>query len=277
MKKIKIITDSASDLNKEEIEKFNIEVLPITVTVDGVEYKDISNEEYIYKMRGAKNFFTSQPSLGLFLEKYEKWTSLGYEIISIHISDSLSGTCKTALSASKEFEGVYVIDSMTASVGIKYLIKYCYDMINKGIDISDIYGRVLEKRQDIFTYVTIDTLDNLVKGGRLRKTAGLIGNLFNLKILTKLENGELKLVEKARGKRKLVASLIKTIKCDLENRKIKKISLANVLSYEYVNMIKDEILREFDYNIKEEDIIITTPAISTHAGEKAVGIVIEAI
>ena len=49
------------------------------------------------------------------------------------------------------------------------------------------------------------------------------------------------------------------------------------MSYEYVNMIKDEILREFDYNIKEEDIIITTPAISTHAGEKAVGIVIEAI
>lgn len=71
--------------------------------------------------------------------------------------------------------------------------------------------------------------------------------------------------------------LIKTIRGDLESRKIKKISLVNVLSYEYVNMIKDEILREFDYDIKEEDIIITTPAISTHTGEKAVGIVIEAI
>lgn len=273
--KIKIITDSTSDLTKEEIKRYNISVLPVTATIDGVEYNNIDNEEYIYKMRTAQKFFTSQPAIGLFLEEYKKWTDEGYKIISIHLSSAISGTYSTALSASKEFNDVYVVDSKTASRGIKYFIDDCYNYINQGFSIDEILKHLNEKTNKVLTYVTIDKLDNLVKGGRLKKTSGLIGGILNLKILTRLYPDELVAVEKVRGKKKLISALFDNIKKEVSGEEIQSVSLANVLSEEYVSIIVEEFNNQFDYKIPLENIVITTPAISTHAGEGAVGVIIE--
>lgn len=273
--KIKIITDSTSDLTKEEIKRYNISVLPVTATIDGVEYNNIDNEEYIYKMRTAQKFFTSQPAIGLFLEEYKKWTDEGYKIISIHLSSAISGTYSTALSASKEFNDVYVVDSKTASRGIKYFIDDCYNYINQGFSIDEILKHLNEKTSKVLTYVTIDKLDNLVKGGRLKKTSGLIGGILNLKILTRLYPDELVAVEKVRGKKKLISALFDNIKKEVSGEEIKSVSLANVLSDNYVSIIVEEFNNQFDYKIPLENIVITTPAISTHAGEGAVGVIIE--
>lgn len=275
MRKIKLITDSTSDLNAEDIKKYDIEVIPLTVTVDGKEYTSIDNEEYIYKMREAKEYFTSQPSVGLFLEAYKKWTDLGYDIISIHVSSAISGTYSTALSVAKEFENVYVIDSKTASRGIRYFIEDAYRYIRAEKEITEIVNLLNKKQEKILTYVTIDKLDNLVRGGRLKKSAGLIANLFNIKVLTKLFADELSPVDKVRGKKKLVAALIDNLSIDLKDKKIKQINLVNVLAYEYVEMIREEIFNHFNYQVLDENIIITTPVISTHTGEGAVGIIIE--
>ncbi|MBU0279320.1 DegV family protein [Gemella sp. zg-1178] len=275
MTKIKLITDSTSDLRKSEIEKYDIEVLPVKVTIDGQEFDSIDNEEYIYKMRDAKQFFTSQPSVGLFLEAYKKWTDLGYSVISIHISSAVSGTYSTAASVAKEFNNVFVIDSMTASRGMHYYIEDAYKYIKEGKGAEEIYKLLIEKQNKIITYVTIDRLDNLVKGGRLKKSAGLIGGLLNLKILTKLYPEELAPVDKVRGKKRLIQSLIENLKNDVAGKEIKKVSLVNVLAYEYIDSIKEEIAKEFNYKISDEDIFITTPAISTHTGEGAVGIIVE--
>lgn len=275
MRKIKLITDSTSDLNTEDIKKYDIEVIPLTVTVDGKEYTSIDNEEYIYKMREAKEYFTSQPSVGLFLEAYKKWTDLGYDIISIHVSSAISGTYSTALSVAKEFENVYVIDSKTASRGIRYFIEDAYRYIRAEKEITEIVNLLNKKQEKILTYVTIDKLDNLVRGGRLKKSAGLIANLFNIKVLAKLFADELSPVDKVRGKKKLVAALIDNLSLELKDKKIKQINLVNVLAYEYVEMIREEICNHFNYQVLDENIIITTPVISTHTGEGAVGIIIE--
>lgn len=276
MEKIKLITDSASDLTKEEIEKYDIAVIPITVTIDGVEYESIDNKEYIYKMREAKQFFTSQPAVGKFLEEYKKWTDLGYTVISIHISSAISGTFSTAYSVAQEFENVYVVDTKTASRGEYYFIDECYNYIQEGKSAKEIVELLNRKQEKVLTYVTIDKLDNLVKGGRLKKTAGLIGGLLNVKILTKLFSEELSAIDKVRGKKKLIQSLIENIKKDLgETNKIKQIYLVNVLADEYVELMKENFADELGYTIPDKNIMITTPAISTHTGEGAVGIVIE--
>lgn len=273
--KIKLITDSTSDLTKEEIVKYDIDVVPVSAIIDGIEYDNISNEEYIYKMREAKNFYTSQPAVGIFLERYNKWTDLGYTVISIHISSAISGTYSTALSVAREFNDVYVVDTKTASRGIKYFIDDCYNYIKEGKSIQEILELLNNKQNKVLTYVTIDKLDNLVKGGRLKKTAGLIGGLLNLKILTKLLPDELVAIDKVRGKKKLVQSLFSNIAKDLGDNKIKTVSLANVLSDEYIELIKIEFENKFNYKLLKENILITTPAISTHTGEGAVGVIIE--
>ncbi|MBU0279319.1 DegV family protein [Gemella sp. zg-1178] len=275
MARIKLITDSTSDLTQEEIEFYNIAVIPMKVTIDGEDFDGIDNEEYIYRMRDAKQFSTSQPAVGLFMDAYKKWTEKGYEIISLHVSSALSGTYNTAFCVAQDYKGVHVVDTMTATCGMKYFIKDAYDYIKEGKNVKDIVELLVAKQKKVLTYVTIDKLDNLVRSGRLKKTAGLIGNFLNLKILTKLLPDELVVLDKVRGKKKLVQALINAIKKDVENKKIKTISLVNVLSYEYIDMVREKMLEVFDYQVLDKNIVITTPAVSTHAGEGAVGVMIE--
>lgn len=275
MTKIKIITDSTSDLTKEEIEKYDIEIVPITVTLDGEEFTNMDNEEYIYRMREAKEFFTSQPAVGLFFEQYEKWTELGYTVISIHVASAVSGTYSTATSVAKEFHDVHVFDSMTASRGIKYYIEDCYKLIQEGKSVEEIMAFLKEKQKKVFTYVTIDKLDNLVKGGRLKKSAGLIGGLLNIKVLAKLFPDELAPIDKVRGKKKIIQSLIENIKNDIQEQEIKNISLVHILSYEYLDDIKLAIKENLGYDVRDEDVVITTPGIATHVGEGGVGVLVE--
>lgn len=276
MNKIKIITDSTSDIRKEEIEKYGVEVVHLTAMIDGVEYTDIDNEEYIYKLRDAKDFSTSQPAVGQFIDAYEKWTKEGYDIISIHLTPAVSGTYSTAVAVANDFENVKVVDTRTSSRGIVYFIKEAYEYIQEGKTLEEIYDLLQAKREKIVTYVSIDKLDNLVKGGRLKKSAGFIGGLLNLKVLTKVtEDDELVPVEKVRGKKKLVQAIIANMKKDFSAEQIKTISLVHALSDEYVSLLKTAIKEEFSYDVKEEDIGIVTAVISTHVGEGAVGILIE--
>lgn len=274
MNKIKIVVDSTADLTKEEIEKYNLEVLPLTVNVDGEEFEDISNEDYILKMRTAKSFFTSQPAIGKIMDKYKQLTDEGYDIISIHLSDVISGTFNTASHVAKSFTNVKVVNSKTTSRGMVFLIKECINQISLGKNISEISETLNDKAKKILTYVTIDKLDNLVKGGRLKKASGIIGGFLNIKILTKLYTNELKMIKTVRGKKKLVSALIENIKKDA-GEKIKSIKLAHALSYEYIEMIKVALFENLGYKLTDNDVFITCPVISTHTGEGAVGIIIE--
>lgn len=274
MNKIKIVVDSTADLTKEEIEKYNLEVLPLTVNVDGEEFEDISNEDYILKMRTAKSFFTSQPAIGKIMDKYKQLTDEGYDIISIHLSDVISGTFNTASHVAKSFTNVKVVNSKTTSRGMVFLIKECINQISLGKNISEISEILNNKAKKILTYVTIDRLDNLVKGGRLKKASGIIGGFLNIKILTKLYTNELKMIKTVRGKKKLVSALIENVKKDA-GEKIKSIKLAHALSYEYIEMIKVALFENLGYKLTDNDVFITCPVISTHTGEGAVGIIIE--
>lgn len=277
MEKIKIVIDSTSDMTFEEIKKYDVEVVPLIINIDGIDYnyKSISNDEYIVKMRTAVNFSTSQPSIGNFLNVFEKWTQQGYKIIVLTVSSALSGTYNTAVSAASEFEGVYVVDTKTASRGMFYLLEETYNQIQQGTPIEKIVEIIEQHRKNLLTFVTIDNFDNLVKGGRLRKSAALIGGLLNIKILTQLKFDELVAVDKVRGKKKLVQALMKKIKEEKADRKIVKLALPNSLSDEYVNLIRNAIREEYGMEVNNSEIMTTTPVVSTHTGENAVGVIVE--
>ena len=117
----------------------------------------------------------------------------------------------------------------------------------------------------------------MVKGGRLSKSQALIGGLLNIKVLTQLKETELVALDKVRGKKKLVHTLIKHIEEEKQNRTIKSISLPNALADEYVDLIKSELKEAFGYEVSEDEIFTTTPIISTHTGENAVGILVELV
>ena len=277
LEKVKVIIDSSSDLTFDEIEKYNVDVIPLTINIDGTEYdyRTISNDEYIERMRTASTYSTSQPAIGKFIEAFEKWTKEGYKVIVLTLSSALSGTYNTAVTASLEFEGIYVVDTKTTTRGMVFLLKECLSQLEQQIEIETIVENLREKAKNILTYVTIDKLDNLVKGGRLSKSQALIGGLLNIKVLTQLKETELVALDKVRGKKKLVHTLINHIEEAKQGKSIKNISLPNSLADEYVTLIKSELEEVFGYIVDEQEIFTTTPIISTHTGENAVGILVE--
>ena len=279
LEKVKVIIDSSSDLTFDEIEKYNVDVIPLTININGTEYdyRTISNDEYIERMRTASTYSTSQPAIGKFIEAFEKWTKEGYKVIVLTLSSALSGTYNTAVTASLEFEGIYVVDTKTTTRGMVFLLKECLSQLEQQIEIETIVENLREKAKNILTYVTIDKLDNLVKGGRLSKSQALIGGLLNIKVLTQLKETELVALDKVRGKKKLVHTLINHIEEAKQGKSIKNISLPNSLADEYVTLIKSELEEVFGYIVDEKEIFTTTPIISTHTGENAVGILVELV
>lgn len=209
MEKIKIITDSTADLPKDIIEKYDIEVIPLFVSFGDKVYKDgvdIKLEQLFTKIE-KENVFpqTSQVNPQRFYEYYKKYIDKGYSIISIHISSKMSGTYQSACLAKDmlDSDNIIVIDSNNVTSGLGLLVIKACKLKDEGLFIEEIVKGVKETIPHIKSVLAFETLDYLVKGGRLSKTAGFIGNVLGIKPILAVENGEMVVKDKVRGSKKL--------------------------------------------------------------------------
>ena len=207
MSKIRIVTDSTSDLTQELIEQYQIDVLPLTVTLGENSYRDKVdiNEDEFYQMMCATDDFptTSQiPPVG-FVEAYQKLAQEGAEhIISIHLSSELSGTYQSSvLAAGMVADQVHVhcIDSRSATIGLGPMVLAAARMAQAGLDIEQIMEQMEQVVKNTAVYFLIDSLDNLHKGGRIGKASHMVGSLLNLKPILSLQDGVISAYEKIRG------------------------------------------------------------------------------
>ncbi|EUJ27062.1 degV family protein [Listeria grayi FSL F6-1183] len=228
MAKIKIITDSTAEITQAEAEQYNIDVLPLTVEIDGTTYvpgEDIESESFMEKMEHAEKLpKSSQPAIGKFVELYEKYVQEGYQIISIHLTEKLSGTVATARQASEIVGGdITVIDSDYIARGLAFQVIEAAKLA-KTETVSAIEQRLAEIRAKTSLYIVVVSLDNLIKGGRVGKMKGLLGNLLQIKLIAKLSNGELAEEAKVRSNKKIITYLVDKIKEEKRKRSLHWIS-----------------------------------------------------
>lgn len=272
-----IVTDSTSDLPHEYLSEHNIHVIPLSITVDGKAYTDqvdITSKEYIEYIEADADVKTSQPPIGRFIEKYEELAKEDVEVISIHMSSGLSGTFNTALQASHMVEGsnITVIDSKSISYGLGYQIQHIVDLIEKGTPTSDIIESVKQLRENIQLFVVIGQLNQLIKGGRISKTKGLIGNIMKIKPIGTLNDGRLELVHNSRTQNSSVQYLKKEVAEFTKNHRIKSIGIPHANVIEFVDKVKKSFSEAFHFN--QFDVNVTTPVISTHTGQGAIGLIV---
>ncbi|APQ71841.1 fatty acid-binding protein DegV [Clostridium botulinum] len=217
MEKIKIITDSTADLPKDIIEKYDIEVIPLFVSFGDKVYKDgvdIKLEQLFTKIE-KENVFpqTSQVNPQRFYEYYKKYIDKGYSIISIHISSKMSGTYQSACLAKDmlDSDNIIVIDSNNVTSGLGLLVIKACKLKDEGLSIEEIVKGVKETIPHIKSVLAFETLDYLVKGGRLSKTAGFIGNVLGIKPILAVENGEMVVKDKVRGSKKAIRAIFEYI------------------------------------------------------------------
>lgn len=214
MEKIKIITDSTLDLPVELIREKNIEVLPLLINfgeesyLDGVE---ITTKEMIDKINATGVLpTTAQVTPNRFEETFKKYLDEGYKIVVLTLSSDMSGTYQSACIAKDmlESDDIVVIDSRNVTSGLGLLVLKACELRDKGLGIKEIEEEILKAIPKVKSSLNFESLENLVRGGRLSKTAGTIGSVLGLRLILEVKDGKMSVKDKVRGSKKALKKLI---------------------------------------------------------------------
>lgn len=273
MKPIYIVTDSTADLSEEQIQHYGIRIIPLSIQIDDKNYTDrvdLQPDEFLTLMAEAKELpKSSQPAVGVFKELYEELGKDGAQIISIHMTSGMSGTYQTAqTAASMANADVTVIDSTFISHALSFQVLEAAEMAKQGHTKEEIVQRVEEVKKATSLFVVVDKLDNLVKGGRIGKGKALIGSLLNIKPIATLQDGVYTPGPQVRSHKQVVKHLFKAFTEQTAGKIIKKVGIAHANGLAMAEPLK-KLLEES--GVKDIPLTITTPVISTHTGEGAIG------
>lgn len=275
MTNVKIVTDSSCTMEKILRDELNIHMMPLSIMVDGVVYPDddhLPGEKFMDMMANAKALpKTSQPPIGEFVELYDRLGEDGSEVISIHMTKGLSGTVEAARQASNlSSSKVTVIDSDFTDQGLSFQVIQAAKLAQAGAGVPEILAEIERVKQNTKLYIGISTLDNLVKGGRISRTTGLLSNIFNMKVVMDFENTELIPVAKGRGV-KTFNKWFDELKSELSKiPNVRQIGISHADGLELANGFKEGLQAIF----KDMDIPVlhTNPVIATHTGKNAFAI-----
>ena len=205
MNKIALITDSTCGLPKEYVDKYNVKVVSLKILYKDREYIDgvtITPEE-VYSRLDEELPTTSMPSVQDVKSLYTELETEGYtHAIVLPVSSGLSGTINSFRLASEEFSNIntFIFDTKILSMAVGLIVLEVGKMIEENKDFDYICNKIPKIRENLWMYFTVDTLEYLIKGGRIGKVTGGIGQLLNLKpIITMDENGAYTNHSKVRG------------------------------------------------------------------------------
>lgn len=205
---IKILVDSASDLEQQDASELGVTVLPLQIRFGSEEYLDgvsLTHREFFEKLIETDELpQTSQINEYRFDEVFASLTADGSEVIAITLSSKLSGTHASAVKAAKKYAGkVIVVDSLNACIGERILLEYAVRLVGEGkLTAVQIAAELDEKKGKIQLLAVLDTLKYLRKGGRISSVTAIAGEMLSIKPVISVVRGEVKLVGKAMGSKK---------------------------------------------------------------------------
>ncbi|WP_196000031.1 DegV family protein [Clostridium sp. 1001271B_151109_B4] len=273
---IKIITDSACDLTRDYIKNNNIGLLSLILNLDGQAIKDdlgetLSYKDFYNKMREGATPTTSQINAHEFEEEFIKYIKNGDSIIYISLSSSLSGTFNSANIAKNNLmdeypnSNIYLVDSLSVSVGQGLLVAKACEMRDSGIGAEEIVNWLEENKRKVIHSILIDDLNHLKRGGRISGATAAIGGLLNIKPTLFLDNeGKLIQGEKIKGKKKALRFLVNEVIEKAVNAENEILYICHGDCLEEAETLRDMILEE----VKFKDVIINYVGnvVGAHAG-----------
>ena len=205
---IKILVDSACDLEQSDAEALGVSLLPLQIRFGEEEFLDgvtLSHRAFFEKLVETNTLpQTSQINEYRFEEAFSELTEDGSEVVAITLSSKLSGTHASAVKAAKKFGGkVHVVDSLNACIGERVLLEYAVRLVKEGrLGAAEIAAELDEKKGKIQLLAVLDTLQYLRKGGRISSVTAIAGEMLSIKPVISVVRGEVKLVGKAMGSKK---------------------------------------------------------------------------
>ncbi|WP_125708637.1 DegV family protein [Companilactobacillus zhongbaensis] len=276
MSKVKIITDSSIQITDEEIKKYNIGVVPLTIEIDGNTFtdgEDISREEFVREMDSSKELpKTSQPSIGTFMKVIDEVPEDYTDILSLNMTEAISGTINAARQISdmtdRNFEA---IDTEFTDRALAFQVITAAKLAQEGKSVDEIKTAINNVRDHTYLYMGVTSIENILRGGRLSRFAGTLSTLLNLNLVLTLKNNSLDIAKRGRG-RKTIEKYMKNVLAEITELKddIQAIGISYVDNMDYVNELKEhlkQIVPDVPLLIR-----VTSPVIATHAGSGAFAI-----
>ncbi|MFX3633802.1 MAG: DegV family protein [Candidatus Pristimantibacillus sp.] len=268
-----IVTDSTTDLPKELLEQYQIKVIPLSVYVDGVAYEDnvtITPLEFLHKMKHANELpKTSQPAVGIFVETYDRLGKDGDTIISIHMTSGMSGTYASAFAAAEmSSSNVIVIDSQMISQALGFQVIEAAKMALEGCTVEMITNRMKEILNRTSLFIVVETLENLVKGGRVGKATGWISSILSIKPIAMIQEGVYTPFAKVRTSSQIIKKLMERFEEVNNENKITEIGISHADNLPLAERLREEISRITSVAVR---IRPASPVITTHTGPGAIG------
>jgi DegV family protein with EDD domain len=277
---LKIITDSASDTPKWVIEEFQLHVIPTPVVIDEKDYfdgKTIIPEEFYDILRSGKDVKTYHINSQMFYDNFLPYAKNGDEVIYICFSTGIAGTYNAANLAKRELLEQYpdfdltIIDSKCASLGFGLATFYALKMHKNGASKQEIIDAIewhCEHMEHIFT---VNTLEYLVKGGRLSKTSAIAGSLLDIKPIIQVNDiGALEAIEKVRGRQKSLKRLIEMVGERGGNLANQMIGLAHGDDAKTMESVKEQLKATYGCRYFMDNYVGC--AIGAHTGPGIIGI-----
>ena len=213
-----ITVNSTVDLPKEWLEERNVPVIPLRYKIDGETYTDmygLSDKEFFQKLREGKMSVTSQINPEEAKEMLEPYVKEGKDVLHLAFSSALSGTCNSMKIAAEELQEEYpeakviVVDTLCACMGEAMLLYYALKQKEAGKTIEEVAQWVEENKLHVCHNVTVDDLFYLHRGGRVSKTAAVLGTMVKVKPIIHMDdNGALQVIGKERGRKKSLHKIV---------------------------------------------------------------------
>lgn len=271
---IKILTDMASDFTENEIDKYGIICLDMPLSINGEDAENISLNEFWNKLLNGAVIKTSQVCQQNLMKIFSKVKENNELLIAIFLSSKLSNTYNSAVLIKEEldYDGIYVMDSLCASIAEKVLVLKACELVKNGLDFKNIIAFLETFKTKIRLFACIDTLKFLARGGRINSNIAQIGNILRIKpLITFDKEGRIEIIAKKIGLNMAMKELLDAViknKIDF-SKKFYPIFAYNDKNCDYfIELLKNknkEIIIEEKQNIGK--------VIGTHIGPGGFGIV----
>jgi len=271
-----ILTDSTSDLPIETVRKYGIDTVNFTVHMDGEVFTDdmgvtFDKEAFFEKIKEGAVASTSQVNTGTYYEVFKSYAEKGVPLLYLAFSSELSGSYQSAVSALQMLEeevenpDITIVDTQAASLGEGLLVFEAAKMKENGKTLEEVADWVKQNRDHVHSWVTVDDIKHLQRGGRISATSAMLGTLLNVKpIIVVSKKGKLVPFAKVRGRKKSLQYLVdKTVESITHPEKRTSV-IGHVGAEEEAEWIKQELIEK----VHPQEVVVTSfgPAISSHTG-----------
>jgi DegV family protein with EDD domain len=275
---IALITDSTSDLPAQMREQYQIRIVPLTIVWGDKQFSDgidLTSEDFYRRLETEPGYpSTSQPTPQQFLDAYNAASAQGANrIVVITISGAMSGTLESARAAAQGYKiPVTIVDSKGNSMSLGWQVLAMARARETGANVSEMVQAANRVRDGLHYHIVLNTLEYLIKGGRIAGAAKMLGHMLNIKpqIRVNHKTGTVERGDISTTRKKAIDTLYSSFFKKLDTTKPMRIAVLHNAADEEAHELAERVKAEF--NPEELIVGIVSPVLGTHTGPGALAL-----